>query len=201
MIGPSVWRRLTGASLVTSIGSVAAMAAVLLTVRDDLSWALTGLAVALATDRADGWVARRWHQESAIGAQLDSLNDALAFGVLPGVIAFRLSHDMAVVGVSAIWYALMAMWRLADFNERGLEWREGQAYFRGMPTTDVAAWFLVLATAFQVLTDRVSGPGLAGFLLVGGWAMTSSFFYPKNGWGTRMLLGLVPLAVIALWMH
>ena len=37
-------------------------------------------------DSLDGWVARRLRTSTEIGAQLDSLCDAVTFGVVPGVL-------------------------------------------------------------------------------------------------------------------
>ncbi|MCY0877596.1 MAG: CDP-alcohol phosphatidyltransferase family protein [Firmicutes bacterium] len=201
MNASGVWRRLTVASLVTSLGIVSGMAGVLCCLAAHPRWALTGLAVALTTDRADGWVARRWRQESALGAQLDSLSDVLAFGALPGVLAFRLSHDTALVGVCALGYVLTAAWRLADFHDQGLRWHGRQAYFRGIPTTDVAAWFVVIVSVLRILGAIGDQGVLGGFLVIGGWGMISPIAYPKDGPMSRLLMGLVPLAVLVLWLH
>jgi cardiolipin synthase (CMP-forming) len=46
--------------------------------------------VSLATDAADGFLARRWKQESRLGARLDALADSLTLGAgLSGVWAFE----------------------------------------------------------------------------------------------------------------
>lgn len=45
--------------------------------RGNLRAALPLLAVAAATDAADGWLARRWQAESAVGAYLDPVADKL----------------------------------------------------------------------------------------------------------------------------
>ncbi|GGD31815.1 CDP-alcohol phosphatidyltransferase family protein [Sinisalibacter lacisalsi] len=46
--------------------------------------------VSLATDAADGFLARRWKQESRLGARLDSLADSLTLGAgLVGVWVFE----------------------------------------------------------------------------------------------------------------
>ena len=198
-----VWRAANWASLVTSIGSMASLCALFFLLRHDPRLALSGLAVALATDRMDGLVARRLHQESRFGAHLDSLNDAVAFGVVPPVIAVYLTGQSVIVAVSGLIFALGALWRLADFNEGGLVQQHGRSYFRGMPTTDVAAWFFLVGS---LMADKVLSMSLAVwivslFLVVGGIAMTSGVLYQKNGVATKVLLVLVPLTVIGLWLH
>lgn len=197
-----MWRDLNGASLITSIGIVASLCAVFFLLRHDPRWALSGLALALATDRADGQLARRWHQESRFGAQLDSLNDAVAFGLVPPAIAFYLTHGSIVVAVGGGIFVLGALWRLADFNEGGLLQHQGRLYFRGIPTTDVAAWFLVIGSLLAKTVPMVGEVWLVGlFLGIGGIGMTSGLPYQKNGVATRILLVLVPLAVLWLWIH
>lgn len=199
----AVWRQLNWPSVVTSIGILASLSALFFLLRHEPRWALSGLAVALATDRADGLVARGLHQESQFGAQLDSLNDAVAFGVVPPVIAFYLAYGSAIVALGGFIFVLGALWRLADFNEGGLTHDQGRLYFRGMPTTDVAAWFFVLGSllAGQVLAVDTIVWILGLFLAAGGMAMTSGLPYQKNGMPTRILLVLVPLAVLWLWIH
>ncbi|MCH5598123.1 hypothetical protein MKP09_09480 [Niabella ginsengisoli] len=75
-----------------------------------------------------------------MGAQLDSLADAVTFGVAPGMIMYRLLQLALTknsMPVENIWYLLpaillpcCAVWRLAKFN---LD-KEQIFYFKGVPT-------------------------------------------------------------------
>ena len=72
--------------------------------------ALIGFIIASITDGVDGWLARRWHQTSAVGALLDPIADKILvlgiflscvqLGVIPAwmvlIIAFR---ELLVTGV------------------------------------------------------------------------------------------------------
>lgn len=49
-----------------------------------------GFAIAVVTDWFDGWLARRWQQESAFGAFLDPVADKL---IVCTVLVFLLYHD------------------------------------------------------------------------------------------------------------
>mgnify|MGYP000622146293 CR=1 FL=1 len=79
---------------------------------DDLAAALALLAVAAATDAADGFLARRWDAASPLGAYLDPIADKLlaatvfiglaAAGRLPWWLAgLVLGRDLLIVGFAA----------------------------------------------------------------------------------------------------
>eukprot|EP00667_Euglena_gracilis_P018095 EG_transcript_19157 len=74
-----------------------------------LQWAMGGLVYAAATDALDGYVARRFDQQSALGAKLDPLADKvfvngvaltlIARGALPlYVLLVFLARDVALIG-------------------------------------------------------------------------------------------------------
>lgn len=197
-----VWRRVTFASGITSLGIVASLGSIGLFASGDPRLALTAMFAALAADRFDGRIARALHQETAFGAQLDSLADALSFGVVPPVAAFFLTPANVAVMSAGMAFAVSALWRLADYNEAGLDVKQGRQYFRGIPTTDVAAWFLIL-TAGLVRIPQVAvfrPVAFFGYFVAGGFLMISGIPYPKNGRPTQALLVLVPLAVMLLWI-
>ena len=121
-------------------------------------------------DTFDGIVARskkdRTDRELAFGAQIDSLSDLVAFGILPSAIAVGLlAHDgiqiipipvqswmgvLSTVGFLAIvlFYCLAALIRLAYFNvldeERRHSGDTGPKYFVGLPVTSAALVFPVI---------------------------------------------------------
>jgi cardiolipin synthase len=84
------------------------------------------LVVALLTDVADGWIARKWSLESQIGAQLDSLADtALMFVALYGVWVFHrevvMENELACSLAVGLWalenlIALARYRRLSSFH-------------------------------------------------------------------------------------
>lgn len=116
-------------------------------------------------DTFDGVVARskknRCEREKVFGAQIDSLSDLAAFGILPGSIAIGLltSHDIPIVpfpGANKInffiilfiavlvFFALAALVRLAWFNMLDEELRakgESTKSFEGLPVTMSALIF------------------------------------------------------------
>jgi CDP-diacylglycerol--serine O-phosphatidyltransferase len=86
----------------------------------DEKWeiAVVMVLVAALLDGVDGRIARLVHGESRFGAELDSLSDAISFGVSPALILFMWTlNDVPRVGwLVALVYALFCALRLARFN-------------------------------------------------------------------------------------
>lgn len=114
--------------------------------------------LAAVVDFLDGFVARLFKASSDMGAQLDSLADAVTFGVAPGMILYRLLQlALFKAGLPSgdIWYLLPALlipccavWRLARFN---LD-KEQTYYFKGVPTP--AAGLTVASLPFIINTTN-----------------------------------------------
>lgn len=105
-------------------------------------------------DALDGKVARLTGSFSNLGAELDSLADALTFGVAPAVVAkVLLAHE----GIThprldftlAAAFALMAVLRLARFNAEG---DDDHVDFAGLPTPAAAG--MLTATVMMFLSVR-----------------------------------------------
>ena len=82
--------------------------------------AMLCLMLAGLLDAFDGRIARtkkdRTEQEKRFGIQIDSLNDVVCFGVLPGVIGASLGGGEWWLRASVLFYILAALIRLAYFN-------------------------------------------------------------------------------------
>ena len=85
--------------------------------RGDFIWAGWCIVIAWILDYLDGRVARVTRTGSAFGAELDSLTDAISFGVAPALILIFLYFPQAdwswVIGFA---YVSAAVIRLARFN-------------------------------------------------------------------------------------
>lgn len=103
------------------------------TARGDLGYASWFIVIAGTLDALDGRVARFTRTGSRFGAELDSLVDAISFGMAPGAIMYRLffsdthwSWTLSFVYVTAV------VVRLARFNiEQG---GEAKRWFHGLPS-------------------------------------------------------------------
>jgi len=100
--------------------------------------AVLALVVAAIFDVLDGRVARMLNIASKFGAELDSLSDAISFGVAPGFVMYEwlLKDDHNVGWIAVLVYAVCTALRLARFNTM-LEDHSAPAwaksYFTGVP--------------------------------------------------------------------
>jgi CDP-diacylglycerol--serine O-phosphatidyltransferase len=108
---------------------------------EKITWGCLFIFAAAIIDFLDGFLARLLKVNSSMGEQLDSLADAVSFGVAPGLILYQLlrlsyARDENGFDTSIAWLlpALLipctAVWRLAKFN---LDTRQ-ELSFRGLPT-------------------------------------------------------------------
>ncbi len=101
--------------------------------RGDLVWAGWFIIFAGTLDMLDGRIARFTRTGSRFGAELDSLVDAISFGVAPGMIMYRLFfQDTQWSWTLSYVYVTAVVVRLARFNvEQG---GEAKRYFHGLPS-------------------------------------------------------------------
>jgi CDP-diacylglycerol--serine O-phosphatidyltransferase len=110
------------------------------------------MAAAALLDALDGRLARLLDAQSEMGAQLDSLCDAVSFGVAPAFITYFLAaHDPSsrfdtVAWLAAVLYAGAIVLRLARFNvllEDPHHLAIDKEFFVGVPAP-AAAWLALL---------------------------------------------------------
>lgn len=101
--------------------------------RGDFTWAGWFVIIAGVLDMLDGRVARFTRTGSAFGAELDSLVDAISFGVAPGYIMYELFFLDGPWSWTLSWvYITAVVVRLARFNvEQG---GEAKRHFNGLPS-------------------------------------------------------------------
>lgn len=119
--------------------------AIIFIAREQMVSAVVCIAIALVLDFFDGFVARLLNAQSEIGVQLDSLADAITFGVVPGLMVFQMiiiSEGYYFVDITQWPFWLMAkasvagliplaaIYRLAKFNVI----TEKLPHFKGLPT-------------------------------------------------------------------
>ena len=158
---------------------------------------LTCIGASLVLDRVDGMVARRLGLSSAMGAQLDSLADLLAFGVLPAAVVVA-RYPGPIVALLGLLYSLAAVWRLARYDAEELQVGRWGPAFLGLPTAAAAALVISAVT----LADQV--PATAGWaegaaVLLSALAMPSRLRYPKSGIGAWPWLISLPWMILAQW--
>ena len=107
-------------------------------------------------DLMDGIVARILHATSEIGAELDSLCDAISFGVAPSFMLYKaLLYQFGDVGILLASLPVLAgVLRLARFNVQLVSF-EDKLYFKGMPIP-AGALTIVSFVIFYVNTNILS---------------------------------------------
>ena len=85
--------------------------------RGDFQWAAWCIVFAAILDLLDGRIARFTRTGSRFGAELDSLVDAISFGVAPAFIMYHLFFaDQSWAWILSFLYVTAAVVRLARFN-------------------------------------------------------------------------------------
>jgi len=117
-------------------------------------FALAGwlIVAAMLFDSLDGYVARLARTSSKFGAELDSLCDAVSFGVAPAFLLLRMGPGWKpeplwhqLLACIATLYVVCAILRLARFNvETSLD-PAGHRRFRGLPSPGAAGCLASLA--------------------------------------------------------
>lgn len=103
--------------------------------RPHIALALIGAAAVL--DGIDGGIARALDAQSRMGAEIDSLADAVNFGVAPALVVYVTLLPSSPVGwIFALLYAVCIVLRLARFNallDDDTQPAYTRQYFTGMP--------------------------------------------------------------------
>jgi cardiolipin synthase len=169
--------------------AVPVVAGLLLWGGDGARWlALIIFILAAVTDFFDGYLARKWGQQSALGRMLDPIADK----VLVAVILLVLAADRTISG-GHIWAAIIILSR--EVLVSGL--REFLAELRvSVPVTKVAKWkttvqlvaigFLIAGPAGDKIMPYVSDLGLAGLWIAAALTLYTGYDYFRAGIGHVM---------------
>lgn len=112
--------RAVAPNAVTALALCAGLTGIRFAIGEDWERAVLMVMLAGALDGIDGQVARMVRAESRFGAELDSLSDAISFGVAPALILYLWSLiAVPKLGwIVALLYAVFCALRLARFNSQ-----------------------------------------------------------------------------------
>ena len=188
-----------------------------------LDWAAIWIIIAIPMDALDGRIARMTNTCSEFGKELDSLADAITFGVAPSLLALiwgfhflpetsdpqwrmNLQHAGAFI---CFLFLIGGVSRLARFNishdaQPRNPGRPGRKYFVGMPIPAAAgllAATIHLCFGIPVYAWWIAVPwmvlvGLSGFLMVSTWRFWSAKELNLSLTRSHPFRRLLPLALI-----
>src|SRR5262245_20169188 len=96
--------------------------------------------MAMVFDVLDGYIARRSKTASQFGAELDSLCDAISFGVAPAFLLVNLGNKAELQLSQHLYFgvAMLFVWcvvlRLARFNVQTTLDEKSHRFFKGLPS-------------------------------------------------------------------
>lgn len=186
--GPRPLRRVAILPTLITLGNaVCGMMAIFSCFKPDFEAAGFWILGGMVFDALDGKVARATGTASQFGAQLDSLCDALTFGVAPAVMVWYATlhrfpslfpHHMVTVG--CVFYAMAAIIRLARFNIETTSDLKSHMEFSGLPSPAaagvIASTFVLWRYAGAWADDLIKALPPAVFLI--GVLMISRVRYP-----------------------
>lgn len=154
-------------------------------------------------DGIDGRIARLLKAQSRFGAELDSLADAINFGVAPALIVYLWAlQQMPRLGwFAALALAICCVLRLARFNARidmADQPHKSAGFLTGVPAP-VGAGLAFLPMYFWILTGQEE---FAAPVLVSGWLVLIAFLMissvPTLSWGRMRPRRTIRLEVLAI---
>ena len=169
--------------------------------------ALVIFSAASITDALDGKIARtkkdRTEDEKKFGIQIDSLCDAICFGVLPAVIGYSVGmKDWCDLPILVL-FPLCAVIRLAYFNvaeeARQKKTSENRKMYEGLPVTSVALIFPLIYSFHKDIGAEWFPHVYGGIMIIIAIAFITRFKVKKPS--MKAMLCFVGVGVIELiWM-
>ncbi|WP_067704334.1 CDP-diacylglycerol--serine O-phosphatidyltransferase [Nocardia jejuensis] len=158
-------------SMVTILGLCSGLSAIKFAMQGQLAIALALVGAAAIFDMLDGRIARMLDATSKMGAELDSLSDAIAFGVAPALVLYvTFLHSDSVGWILALMFAVCMVLRLARFNtlmddDNVPDWQ--REYFVGVPAP-AGALIVLLPIA---LSEQFGDGWWVSFPMVAVWTV------------------------------
>ncbi len=183
--------------------------------RGDYSRAGAYIVFAGIADGLDGRVARATRTESRFGAELDSLVDAISFGLAPALIMyFAVLNQVGFDWVFCFLFTMCAVIRLARFNVE--QAGRAKTHFNGLPspaaglTLATYYWFSQTPLYNQTFLASLPWHVVLRYLMVGlAFLMISNVKYPavptigyrsvREVMGSLLILGTVIGVIFLPW--
>ena len=176
--------------ILTYLSLFSAVSGMVLASRERFGAAVLCLIASGICDAFDGMVARskkdRTEDEKAFGIQIDSLCDAVSFGVFPAVLCYHMGVDGMLGFLILFLYSLCAVIRLAFFNvlEGNRQRTEGgcNKTYRGLPVTTVSMLLPVVFLFRNCFGAQTFAALLHALLAVTAFLFVLDFSVKKPDW-------------------
>ncbi|MBF6252951.1 CDP-alcohol phosphatidyltransferase family protein [Nocardia farcinica] len=161
-------------SIVTILALCSGLSAVKFALDGKLDVALAMVGAAAVFDTLDGRLARMLDAATKMGAELDSLSDAISFGVAPALVLYvALLNESSAGWIIALLFAVSIVLRLARFNtllddDNRPDW--AREYFVGVPAPAGA----LIALVPIALLEQFGDGWWVGFYEVAAWTVLAS---------------------------
>ena len=155
-------------NILTTISICAGLTSIRLGIEGNYEMAVIAVLVSCCLDGLDGLLARLLDATSSFGAQLDSLSDAVTFGVAPSIIVYLwlisiAGEDISSYSQSWLWvpfvtFAICNIFRLARFNvsiQKKTNFQNKGTFFYGVPAP-AGAYLLLMPLGIDILGTRFS---------------------------------------------
>lgn len=170
-------------NLITTTSLFFGFSSVIATVRGEFESAAWFILASAVADAFDGAVARATRTQSMFGQEFDSLSDAIAFGLAPGLLMFLWALEpFGKWGFGAgFLYVACAVLRLARFNVQAATVEKRR--FQGLPSPGAAGMIAVTILLYYDIGGEGS-PSRHLILLLEAYAvallMVSNIGYPSS---------------------
>ena len=176
--------------ILTYLSLMSAVAGILLSSQGRFTAAILCLMFSGLCDGFDGAVARskknRTDDEKAFGIQIDSLCDAVSFGVFPAVLCYHMGVDGMLGFLILFLYSLCAVIRLAFFNvlEGNRQRTEGgcNKTYRGLPVTSISIYLPIFCMFRNALGSQIFAILLHAVMAVTAFLFVLDFSVKKPDW-------------------
>lgn len=191
-------------ALVTLVGLSCSIVACWLALAQLPAYAMVAFIWAGIFDLFDGVVARRSTLsplQSNFGIQIDSLVDAISFGVTPLIIVHGLGADSFITLAIGVLYCCAVVQRLAYFNVLQAQADGGLKTYTGLPVTFAVLIFGIGFSVRPLVSDSVFSLTANAMLLIVAILYVVPVKIPKPQRYVYIAMPLLALLFTLVWLY
>lgn len=181
---------------------VASWLAVILLLQNLPFLGIASAIISFFLDCLDGYVARKTHQESEFGRQLDGMLDFFNYLVFPALLFWKYLHPNLIGIMVGFIILATGSFRLIRFNIEGFVVIKGQIYYAGIVVCHILLTTVLLFIAQQFYPKVISFISVP-IMLVVCYLQTSRILVKKSGtYHFWLMMALIIFAValgIQIW--